>query len=56
MLGIVAALAIPVAGNLEIGLEVLHENNIGSAAVWEWLDVRDVSGRRSRQKRRVIDE
>jgi YYY domain-containing protein len=42
-LGVVAALAVPVAGNLQMGLELLHGNGVGSAAVWEWLDVRDVN-------------
>lgn len=43
LLGLVAALAVPIAGNLQIGLELLHGNAIGPAAVWEWLDVRDVN-------------
>ncbi len=42
-LGIVAALAVPIAGNMQIGLELLHGNGIGSDAAWEWLDVRDVN-------------
>ena len=44
LLGLIAALAVPVAGNLQIGLEVLHGNGVGSDGFWEWLDVRDVSG------------
>ncbi len=44
LLGLLAALAIPIAGNLQIGLELLHGNGIGSDALWAWLDVRDVSG------------
>jgi YYY domain-containing protein len=43
MLGLVAALAIPVVGNLTIGLEVAHANNLGSAEFWQWLDVRDLN-------------
>lgn len=42
-LGLVAALAIPLAGNMQIGLEILHGNGVGSAAVWQWLDVRDIN-------------
>lgn len=41
--GLVAALAIPLAGNLEILLEVAHGYNYGSADFWEWLDVRDLN-------------
>jgi YYY domain-containing protein len=43
VLGLVAALAIPVAGNLEIGLELAHANGLGSPAFWQWLDVRDLN-------------
>jgi YYY domain-containing protein len=43
ILGLVAALAIPVAGNLEIGLEVAYANGLGSPAFWQWLDVRDLN-------------
>lgn len=43
LLGLVAALAVPIAGNMQIGLELLHGNNIGSAALWEWLDIRDIN-------------
>lgn len=41
-LGLVASLALPLAGNLEIGLEMLHANGVGSNAFWEWLDIRDL--------------
>ena len=44
VLGLVAALAVPIAGNLQIGLEVLHGNGIGPDGFWAWLDVRDISG------------
>ncbi len=42
-LGLMAAIALPIGGNLQIILEALHGNNIGSAAFWEWLDVRDIN-------------
>ncbi len=42
-LALIAAIALPIAGNLEIVLEILHGNNIGSAAFWQWLDVRDLN-------------
>ena len=44
LLGLIAALAVPIAGNLQIGLEVLHGNGVGSDGFWQWLDVRDVNG------------
>ncbi len=43
ILGLAAALAIPAAGNLTIGLEVAHANGVGSEAFWQWLDVRDLN-------------
>ena len=43
LLGLIAALAVPVAGNLQIGLEVLHGNGVGSDGFWQWLDVRDIN-------------
>jgi YYY domain-containing protein len=42
-LGLVAALALPLAGNLEIVLEVLHGNGVGSAEFWRDLDIRDLN-------------
>lgn len=42
-LSLVASLAIPLAGNLEMLLEVAHGHNYGSAEFWEWLDVRDLN-------------
>jgi len=42
--GVVAALAVAVAGNLQIGLELLHGNGIGSPALWRWIDIRDING------------
>lgn len=43
VLGVIAAVALPIAGNLEIVLEVMHANGVGSAAFWQWLDVRDLN-------------
>jgi YYY domain-containing protein len=43
ILGLVAAFAVPVVGNLTIGLEVAHANNIGRPEFWQWLDVRDLN-------------
>lgn len=42
-LGLVAAIAIPIAGNLEVILEAAHGHDIGSAEFWTWLDVRDLT-------------
>ncbi len=42
VLGLIAAIALPVAGNLEIGLEVLHGSGVGSDQFWQWLNVRDL--------------
>ena len=44
LFGILAALAVPVAGNMQMGLELLHGNGLGSDALWAWLDVRDLTG------------
>ena len=41
--GFVAAIAIALAGNGEMLLEVLHANNIGSEGFWTWLDIRDLN-------------
>jgi YYY domain-containing protein len=43
VLGLVAAMALPIAGNLEIVLELLHANNVGSIEFWQWLNVRDLN-------------
>ena len=43
-MGVIAAAAVPLAGNLQIGLEVLHGNGVGPDGFWQWLDVRDISG------------
>ncbi len=42
ILGLIAAIAIPLAGNLVIGLEMANARGIGSASFWQWLDVRDL--------------
>ena len=44
LLGILAALALPLAGNLVILLEIAHGNGVGSDSFWAWLDVRDLNG------------
>lgn len=43
LLGLVAALALPLAGNQQMTLELLHGNGAGTAAFWQWLDVRDIN-------------
>lgn len=43
ILGLMAALALPIGGNLQIILETLHGNGIGSAEFWAWLDVREIN-------------
>jgi YYY domain-containing protein len=42
-LGLIAALALPIAGNQQITLELLHANGVGSAVFWERLNVRDIN-------------
>ena len=42
--GLIAAISLSAAGNMEILLEVLHANDIGSDNFWAWLDVRDLNG------------
>ena len=41
--GFVAAIAIAVAGNSEMLLELLYANDIGSEGFWTWLDIRDLN-------------
>lgn len=43
-LGLAAAVALPLAGNLQIVLEEAHANGVGSAEFWAWLDIRDLDG------------
>lgn len=43
ILGLAAAVALPLAGNLQILLELLHANGIGPDAFWAWLNVRDIN-------------
>ena len=42
-LGIVAAMAIPLIGNMQVALEALHGWDAGSPQFWAWLDVRDIN-------------
>jgi YYY domain-containing protein len=44
ILGLVAAVALPLAGNMEIVLEIMHANGIGTPQFWEWLDIRELEG------------
>lgn len=44
IVGLIAAIALPIAGNLEAGLEMLHENGVGPAEFWQWLDIREING------------
>ncbi len=44
VMGLIAAVAVALAGNIQIGLEALHGNGLGPDALWAWLDVRDISG------------
>ena len=43
VLGLLAAVALPIAGNQQMTLEVLYGSNAGSPAFWEWLDIRDIN-------------
>ncbi|WP_420644046.1 DUF2298 domain-containing protein [Candidatus Leptofilum sp.] len=43
-LGLIAAIALPIAGNLQVILETLHGNGMGSTQFWAWLDVRNING------------
>ena len=43
ILGLAAAIALPLAGNLTIGLEVAHANGVANPEFWQWLDVRDLN-------------
>ncbi|MBP6786517.1 MAG: hypothetical protein KA170_02930 [Candidatus Promineofilum sp.] len=42
--GLIAALAVPLAGNQQMALELLHGNGAGGDGFWAWLDVRDIDG------------
>lgn len=44
VLGIIASVALPLAGNNQMLMETLHGNGIGSDGLWEWLDIRDIDG------------
>jgi YYY domain-containing protein len=41
--GLVGALFVAIAGNLEGLLEVLYTRGIGPAAFWQWLDIKDLN-------------
>ena len=43
-LGLLAAVALPIAGNMNILFETLHANGLGSDAFWQWLDIREIDG------------
>ncbi len=43
MFALIAAVALPIAGNLEIAAEVLYAEGIGPPEFWEWLDIRDIN-------------
>ena len=43
-LGLVGAVAVGMAGNLEIVLEVAHANGVGSAEMWQFIDIKDING------------
>ena len=43
-LGLIGAVALPLAGNNQMLVEILHGNQIGSADLWSWVNIRDVNG------------
>jgi YYY domain-containing protein len=43
LFGLLAALAIPLAGNLQVGLELIYLRGQGSNDFWTWLDVQDLN-------------
>jgi uncharacterized membrane protein len=43
LFGLLAALALPLAGNLQMGLELAYARGLGSNNFWTWLDVRDLN-------------
>ncbi|MFQ6057477.1 MAG: DUF2298 domain-containing protein [Anaerolineae bacterium] len=42
--GVLGSLFVAVIGNLEGFLELLHAKGIGSAAFWQWVDIKDLPG------------
>ena len=42
--GLLGAWVVAVAGNLEGFFEALHTRGLGSAAFWEWLDIKNLTG------------
>lgn len=43
-IALLAFVALPLAGNNQMLLEVLHGNGIGSEQFWSWLNVQDIDG------------
>lgn len=44
LVGLIAAVFVVFLGNLEGTLEIAHLNGAGPAQLWEWLDIKDLSG------------
>jgi YYY domain-containing protein len=44
LVGLLATMFVILLGNLEGTLELAHQNGIGSAGFWKWLDIQDLSG------------
>ncbi len=44
LFGSIGAIMLVLMGNLEGSLELAHANNVGSAEMWQWLDVLDING------------
>jgi len=44
VVGVMAAVFVVFLGNLEGTLELAHQNGIGSPNLWQWLDIKDISG------------
>jgi YYY domain-containing protein len=42
--GALGAVFVPVLGNLEAVLEMLHTRGLGSASFWQWIDVKNLAG------------
>lgn len=42
--GLLAAVMLVVMGNLAGALELAHQNGVGSAGFWQWLDIAELSG------------
>lgn len=55
-LGLIAAIALPLAGNNQMLVEILHGNQIGSADLWSWVNIRDVNGQPNESPRFLTSE